>query len=109
MYQIDGPDIFVDLLGYKNPSNAFHNAVRPDLVLQRNHHIVVIELTCCFKTNLVHSRNFKIEKYKSIKRYSKVTVKKIETFSIKMPPLGFVAKIFKRLEKILLKININCN
>ena len=73
--------------------------MRPDLVLQRNNHIIVIELICCFKTNLVHSRKFKIEKYKSIKRYSKVTVNKIETFFIKESSLGFVAKAFKRLEK----------
>ena len=41
--------------------------------------VIVIELTC-FETNLIYSRNFKIEKYKNIKRYSKVTVNKIETF-----------------------------
>ena len=26
----------------------------------------MIELTCCFETNLEHSRNFKIEKYKNV-------------------------------------------
>ena len=57
--QADGFDILVDLPGYENPSNLFHAAVQPDLVLKRNHHIIVIELTCCFKTNLLHSRNFK--------------------------------------------------
>ena len=40
----------------------------------------MLELTCCFETNLVHARNFKIEKYKNVKRYSKVTVNNIETF-----------------------------
>ena len=78
--------------------------MRPDLVLQINHHIIVIEIKSCFKTDLVHSRKFKIEKYKSIKRYSKVTVNKTETFSIKVSSLGCVAKTFKHLEKILLKI-----
>ena len=86
-----------------------HDAVRPDLVLKRNHHIVVIELTCCFETNLVHSRNFKIEKYKNIKRYSKFAVNKIETFFLEVSSLGFIAKAFKPLEKFLLESNINCN
>ena len=89
---VDGFDIFVDLPGYENPSNVFYDAVRPDLVLKRNHHIIVIELTCCFETNLVHSRNFKIEKYKNIKNYSKVTVNKIETFFLEVSSLGFIAK-----------------
>ena len=40
----------------------------------------MLELTCCFETNLVHARNFKTEKYKNVKRYSKVTVNNIETF-----------------------------
>ena len=68
--QADGFDILVDLPVYENPSNLFHAAVQPDLVLKRNHHIIIIELTCCFKTNLLHSRNFKIEKYKTFKRHS---------------------------------------
>ena len=107
--QVDGFDIFVDLPGYKNPWNVFYDAVQPDLVLKRNHHIIVIELTCCFETNLVHSRNFKTEKYKNIERYGKVTVNKIETFFLEVSSLGFIAKTFKPLEKFLLKSNINCN
>ena len=106
--QVDGFNTFVDLPGYENPSNVFYDAVRPDLVLKRNHHIIVIELTCCFETNLVHSRNFKIEKYKDIKRFKKVTVNKIETFFLEVSSLGgFIAKTFKTLEKFLLKSNIN--
>ena len=106
--QVDGFDIFVDLPGYENPSKIFYDAVQPDLVLKRNHHISVIELTC-FKTNLVHSWNFKIEKYKYIKRYGKVTVNKTETLFLEVSSLGFIAKTFKPLQKFGLKSNINCN
>ena len=74
--QVDGFDI---LPGYENPSDVFYDALRPDLVLKRNHHIIVIELTCCLETKLVHSRNFKTGKY-NIKRYSTVTVNKIKKF-----------------------------
>ena len=52
--QLDGFDIFVDLLSYQYPSNIIHDAVRPDLVLKRNGHIIVIELTYCFETKLVY-------------------------------------------------------
>ena len=69
----------------------------------------MIELTYCFVTSLVHSRNFKNQKYKNIKICGKVTVNKTETFFLEMPSLGFIAKTFKHLEKFLLKSNINCN
>ena len=101
--------MFVDLPGYENPSIVFYDAVRPNLILKWNHHIIVIELTYCFVTSLVHSRNFKNQKYKNIKIYGKVTVNKTETFFLEMPSLGFIAKTFKHLEKFLLKSNINCN
>ena len=96
--QVDGFDIFVHLPRYENLSNVFYDAVRPDIVLKRNHHIVVIELTCCFETNLLHSINFKIEKYKNIKNYSKVTVNKIKTFFLEVSSLGFIAKTFNPLK-----------
>ena len=69
----------------------------------------MLELTCCFETNLVHARNFKIEKYKNVKTYSKVTVNNIETFFPEVLSLGFIEKTFKPLEKFPLKSNINCN
>ena len=103
--QVDGFDI---LPGYENPSDVFYDALRLDLVLKRNHHIIVIELICCLETKLVHSRNFKTEKY-NIKRYSTVTVNKIEKNFLKVSSLGFIAKTFKPLEKFLLKSNVNCN
>ena len=40
--QIEDFDIFVDLPGYEIRSSIFHDAVRPDLVLKRNDHIIVI-------------------------------------------------------------------
>ena len=78
-------------------------------MLKRNNHIIVTELTCCIKTNLVHSRNFEIEKYEDIKRCSKVIVNKIETLFVEVSSRDFIAKTFKPLEKFLLKGNINCN
>ena len=81
--QVNGFDIFFDLPGYENPSNMFHDAVRPDLVLKRNHQITVIELTYCFETNLVHSRNFNVEKYKNIKDAIKLQSTKLKHFLFK--------------------------
>ena len=86
------------LTSYENPSKVLYGAVQPDLVLKRN-------LTCCFETNLVHSRNFKTQKYKNIKSM----VKLLSTFFLEVPSLCFIAKTFKSLEKFLLKSNINCN
>ena len=54
--------------------------MRPDLVLQRNDHIIVIELTCCFKANLVHSKKFKMKNTKVLKDIAKLQSTKLELF-----------------------------
>ena len=53
-----GYTIYADILGYKNPRN-----LRPDIVLLKCDSPVSIELTCCFETNLINSRNYKIDRY----------------------------------------------
>ena len=100
--QADGFDILVDLPGYENPSNLFHAAVQPDLVLKRNHHIIVIELRCCFKTNLLHSRNFKIEKYKTFKRHS-------NSYSQQNWNIFFQNAMTQLYCKNIFESNINCS
>ena len=86
------------LTSYENPSNILYGAVQPDFVLKRN-------LTGCFETNLVHSRNFQTQKYKNIKSMVKLLQ---NIFSGSVITL-FYYKTFKSLEKFLLKSNINCN
>ena len=86
------------LTSYENPSKVLYGAVQPDLVLKRN-------LTCCFETNLVHSRNFKNQKYKNIKSILNL----LSTLFLEVSSLCFISKAFKSLEKFLLKSNINCN
>ena len=108
MLQIDGFDIYVDLPGYQSPSNIFYDTVRPDMVLKRDRHLIIIELTCCFETNFEKSRNFKIEKYESIKQYSKVPVDKLEKFFLEVSSLGFITKCFKSFERFISKKNIDC-
>ena len=78
--QVDGFDIFVDLLGYENPADIFHDPVRPDSVLKRNGHIIVTELTYCFETNLVHSRNLKLKNIKILKYIVKLEPTKLKHF-----------------------------
>ena len=79
-------------------------------MLNRNHHIIVIELTCCFESNLVHSRNFKIKKnIKILKDKVKLQSTKLKHFFLEVSSLGFIAKTSKPLEKFLLKSNINCD
>ena len=86
------------LNSYENPWNVLYGAVQPDSVLKRN-------LTCCFETNLVHSRNFKNQKYKNIKSILNL----LSTLFLEVSSLCFISKAFKSLEKFLLKSNINCN
>ena len=60
-----GYTIYADILGYKNPSELFRN-LRPDIVLLKRDSLVSIELTCCFETNLINSRNYKIDRYRNL-------------------------------------------
>ena len=57
--------VYANILGYKNPSELFRN-LRPDIVLLKRDSLVSIELTCCFETNLINSRNYKIDRYRNL-------------------------------------------
>ena len=64
---LHGYEVFVDLQGYRSPSELFKSS-RPDLVIVKNNELTVIELTCCFETNIIKSSNYKIKKYSNIEK-----------------------------------------
>ena len=97
-----GYTIYADILGYKNPSELFRN-LRPDIVLLKRDSLVSIELTCCFETNLINSRNYKIDRYCNLKEDCNLNVKVKELYV-----LGFLSKNIKKL-KTLCRQNADIN
>ena len=79
------------MVGHENPNGLFHS-FRPDVVLIRGSTIYILELTCCFETNSERSREFKIDKYKEIKKDCKKTFKVWKKIFIEVTTLGLVPK-----------------
>ena len=90
MLERRGYTIFADILGYKNPSELFRN-LRPDIVLLKRDSLVSIELTCCFETNLINSRNYEINRYCNLEEDHNLNVK-IKKLFLEVSSLGFLSK-----------------
>ena len=50
--------LYADLIGFKSPTKSFNRLI-PDIALVRNDKLIVIELTCCFETNLGNQKGIK--------------------------------------------------
>ena len=101
-----GYTIYADILGYKNPSELFRN-LRPDIVLLKRDSLVSIELTCCFETNLINSRNYKIDRYCNLEEDCNLNVK-VKKLYVEVSSLGFLSKNIKEL-KTLRRQNADIN
>ena len=101
-----GYTIYSDLLGFKNPAELFKN-LRPDIVLLKDDNLTTIELTCCFETNLINSRNYKIDRYRNLEQDCNVNVK-MKKLYVEVSSLGFLSKNINEL-KTLCKENPNIN
>jgi hypothetical protein len=77
--------------GTRHISDLF-NGVRPDLAIVNSSRIDVCELTVCHETNLLSSRNYKINKYINIasSRSSLVQQHTVNVYTIEVSTLGFV-------------------
>ena len=85
--------LYVDLPDSDLPStDALFNGFRPDIVLyNQNGKLFVIELTICHETNLLHSRDYKLNKYKNLKSHCKLNTTDIQLITIEVSSLGFIA------------------
>ena len=71
------------------------------MVIRKNDDIMVIELTVCFETNVEKSRNYKMNKYRSLRSDLDINVKSYDLILIEITTLGFYmqSKVLKRLFK----------
>ena len=101
--------IFIDCnaLNYPTP-NQFLNK-RPDIILQNEHQIIVIELTCPFETNLKSSREYKANKYKDLKDLLLVPCDDLKLILLEISSLGFVSKDISEFKKLLKDLNCDAD
>ena len=104
--QIQGYEIYADMLGFKSTSELFENK-RPDIALRKGNEIRTIELTCCFETNIEKSNEYKKRKYEKLEKEMKLKGCKLIKEYIEVTSLGFIPKTFNRVNKLLKDNNIN--
>ena len=68
---------------------------RPDLAVYDDRNIIVLELTICHETNLIKSKDYKINKYRNIATELKSSFadRELKCFSIEVSTLGLISPI----------------
>ena len=103
--QNKGYKVFADVQGYPSTSELFSNH-RPDIALKKNDEIVSIELTICFETNIIKSREYKVNRYKNLEREVNKNSKLSKVF-VEVTSLGFVPKQNDKFFELLKSHGIN--
>ena len=99
-------DMYVDLDGFDNPSKLFKSS-RPDLALVKNDEVTIIELTCCFETNALKSRSYKIDKDKSLQSDISNRYKIKRKIFVEVTTLGFTMKHINGYKRLFYKTDID--
>jgi hypothetical protein len=79
------------LAGSKHISDLF-NSLRPDIAVKTPNKVIILELTVCHETNLLSSRNYKLDKYKNIQHHRSEMIKHLPATvcTCEVSVLGFV-------------------
>lgn len=85
-------DILADNL---KPIDDIFNRLRPDIVVRCTNKVQILELTICHETNLINSKQYKLDKYKNLKDDLKInfTNLKLEVFTIELSSLGLMGNV----------------
>ena len=77
------------------PVGDLFQSYRPDIAVACADSIYVLELTVCHETNMIHSHDYKKNKYKDIGRYGSTLAgnRKIVPHFMEVSTLGFIADI----------------
>ena len=86
-------ELYVDLPNqcYKQCADLF-KGFRPDMAFVSNHKVYVLELTVCHETNMVNSRDYKVNKYKDLWKSKAEIIKNhdISVTTCEVSALGFL-------------------
>ena len=94
-----GFKLFADLAGFKNPEILF-NGPRPDIVVKNGNKLTVIELSHCYKTNFVKTRNYKIILNYKICDKNRIKTSKVTKLYVEVSSLGFLPKNMKEFRNL---------
>ena len=89
-----GFELFADITGFKNPEVLF-NGPRPDIVLKIGNELYAIELSCCYETNFVKTRNYKVERYDQLQNLCVDKNVKVTKLFVEVSSLGFLPKAIR--------------
>ena len=99
--------LYVDIPGYLSPEDLFVSGSRPDLVLVTSDCIFALELTVCFETNLVKSREYKVNRYKDLGNELSSSGKVFKMIFIEFSALGFYTEKMKTFTDFLKLFKLN--
>jgi len=101
-----GYEVYADLEGFTTTNVLFHGLVRPDIAVKKGDKVIIIELTCCFETNLAKSNEFKKNKYKNLEKKLKKKSKLTKLY-VEVTSLGFIPKTNEYFTKFMKGNGIN--
>ena len=78
-------------LQYNTTSQLF-TTQRPHFAILDGDEMTVIELTICFETNTLKSREYKIKRYKDLKSHLLQPVSKFKVLFLEITSLGFISE-----------------
>jgi hypothetical protein len=79
-----------------SPVCDLFNNCRPDIVVCNSNSIHALELSVCHETNLLSSRSYKNEKYRSLAQRgsTRAANRRISSHTIEVSTLGFISNVF---------------
>jgi hypothetical protein len=80
--------VYADLPGHRSPSDLFTDII-PDITVVQGSQAHILELTCCYETNFIASRENKIRKYADPSQSSKELLT-FHVHTLEVSSLGFV-------------------
>ena len=102
----DTVNVFADIEGFPDPSQFFKSS-RPDIIVQVGNILNIIELTICFETNIVKSREYKQLKYKDLRNDLINMELETKLFTVEISVIGFMSKDTTPFTSLLRNMNVN--
>ena len=89
------------------PSRLF-TIQRPDIAILDGDKMAVIELTICFETNTLISREYKIKRYNDLRSQLLQPVSKFKMLFLEITSVEFISKqLYKPFSKYLKSVGVN--
>ena len=86
-----GFKLFADLVSFKNLEILF-NGPRLDIAVKNGNKLMVIEISCCYETNFVKTRNYEIERYSKLQDLCVDKNFRVTKLYVEVSFLGFLPK-----------------